>query len=76
MPRQAKKILFVTLIHAYWGGSEILWSQAAPELLARRHHVTAHFGHYRNQPEVCTLFAPADYLRALRWSYTSPTRLA
>lgn len=55
MPLPAKKILFVTLIDAYWGGSEILWSQAARELLALGHHVTAYFGYYRNIPEVHAL---------------------
>lgn len=46
------RILFVSTIPAYWGGSEVLWSQAA--LAARRcgHAVGAFFPFYKTIPSV------------------------
>jgi glycosyltransferase involved in cell wall biosynthesis len=41
------RILFVSLIPAYWGGSEVLWSEAAKALASRRHEVAAFFALYR-----------------------------
>jgi len=45
------RILFVSLIEDYWGGSEVLWSKAALAL-APQHEVAAYFLYYKVPPPV------------------------
>lgn len=57
-PHAAKRrILFVSLIRAWWGGSEVLWSAAA-EICAQRGHATAaFFAFYKETREIAQLCA-------------------
>jgi len=48
------RVLFVSLIEDYWGGSEILWSKTAHAL--RPHHtVGAYFAYCKNNPPIQAL---------------------
>jgi glycosyltransferase involved in cell wall biosynthesis len=49
------RILFVSLIPAYWGGSEVLWSEAAKALARRGHVVSAFFALHRDHPGIAAV---------------------
>lgn len=51
------RILFVSLIEAYWGGSEVLWHQAALAAGKRGWTVGAFFPYYRDLPQTQALAA-------------------
>lgn len=49
------RILFISLIPAYWGGSEVLWSEAAKALVGRGREVAAFFAIYREHARLDAL---------------------
>lgn len=49
------RIMFVSLIPSYWGGSEELWRQAAYVLLRRGHSVEAFFAYYKHNEPIAAL---------------------
>lgn len=68
-PRRA--ILFVSTIKSHWGGSEVLWSQAALALRARGHEVAAFFAYYKDLPPTRALQSAGV---SLHFGTPSPTR--
>jgi glycosyltransferase involved in cell wall biosynthesis len=50
-PANMKFVFISELIGASWGGSELLWSQAAKELLSQGHQVLISVNHCQNFPE-------------------------
>ena len=66
------RLLFVSLIPAYWGGSEVLWSEAAKALARRGHTVAAFFALHREHPALAEVKAAGVRIHAatpppLRW---------
>jgi glycosyltransferase involved in cell wall biosynthesis len=66
------RVLFVSLIPSYWGGSEVLWSQAALAMVRNGHQVSAFFALRRTAPQIDALLAAgvqivAGTLPPLRW---------
>ncbi len=49
------RILFVSVIDAYWGGSEVLWSLTSATLAKEGHKVAAYFGYYKPIPPILRL---------------------
>jgi glycosyltransferase involved in cell wall biosynthesis len=45
------RVLFVSLVPAYWAGSEVLWSAAAKDLCAKGHLVGAYYGFFKSVPQ-------------------------
>ncbi len=69
-PKDSVRIQFVSLIPSYWGGSEVLWSEAAKALAQRQHAVSAFFALYREHPALTAVQAAGVQL-----SYGTPPPL-
>jgi glycosyltransferase involved in cell wall biosynthesis len=66
------RLLFVSLIPAYWGGSEVMWSEAAKALARRGHTVSAFFALHREHPALTEVRAAGVRIHSatpppLRW---------
>ncbi|HVU34453.1 MAG TPA: glycosyltransferase family 4 protein [Opitutaceae bacterium] len=66
------RILFLSLIPSYWGGSEELWSRCAIALKRAGHEVTAYLSMFREAPRLDELAAAGIRLRygtpaPMRW---------
>lgn len=71
MSTPLRAILFVSTIESHWGGSEVLWSQAALALCARGNEVAAFFTYYKDLPPTRALQSAGV---SLHFGTPSPTR--